>query len=172
MDKRQTDRLVSENYGFAISLARQYSGQGLMLDDLVSEATVGLVKAAQLYDPSKGQAFVQYAVWHIRHAIEKALSQEKRQTGRQVLKETRVNRSASDSVSDKTALDNSQLEDIANGMHILNEREQKVIGAFYGIDQPELTMAEIAEEMGLKRERVRQIRKTAERHLRKVRTKQ
>ena len=172
MNKRQIDKLVTDNYGFAVSLAREYVGQGLSLDDLVSEASVGLVKAAQLFDPDKGQEFVQYAVWHIRKSIERALGSELRQTGQQVLKEERVNRTADSGVSDERSVSNSALEAIESKLFVLNDREQKVICAFYGIGIPEMTMAEIGEVMKLKRERIRQIRKTAERKLRRARVAQ
>lgn len=168
MTQKQRDRLVTENYGFAISLARQYVGQGLVLDDLVSEASVGLVKAAQHFDPDKGQEFVQYAVWHIRQHIERALGQEQRQTGMQVNKEERVNRSVSSSVSDEDSVTASMLEHIEEKMTTLNQREQLVIAAYYGINCNQMSMAEIGEAMHLKRERIRQIRKTAERKLRRA----
>ena len=66
---------------------------------------------------------------------------------------------------DKKVLETSVKEELLEAMTVLNERERNVVEAFYGIEQPHLTFAEIGEKMGLKRERVRQIRNTAVRKL-------
>ncbi|MEM7245264.1 MAG: RNA polymerase sigma factor RpoD/SigA [Acidobacteriota bacterium] len=71
-------RLVEANQHFVIMVARQYQGNGLPLEDLVSEGNVGLLQAAERFDPDKGIKFITYAVWWIRRAILQALSDQAR----------------------------------------------------------------------------------------------
>jgi len=65
--------LVKSNLKFVITVAKQYQGQGLSLEDLISEGNLGLIKAAQEYDGSKGFKFISYAVWWIRQSIVAAI---------------------------------------------------------------------------------------------------
>ena len=71
-------RLVEANQHFVIMVARQYQGMGLPLEDLVSEGNVGILQAANRFDPTKGLKFITYAVWWIRRAILQALSDQSR----------------------------------------------------------------------------------------------
>lgn len=71
-------RLVESNQHFVIMIARQYNGMGLPLEDLVSEGNMGLLQAADRFDPNKGIKFITYAVWWIRRAILQALSDQSR----------------------------------------------------------------------------------------------
>ena len=68
--------LVEANLGFVIQTARRYAGLGLPIEDLVSEGNVGLLQAARHFDPSRGTKFISYAVWWIRKAIIRALSDQ------------------------------------------------------------------------------------------------
>jgi RNA polymerase primary sigma factor len=70
--------LVEANQNFVIKVARHYQGNGLPLEDLVSEGNVGLLQAAERFDPDKGIKFITYAVWWIRRAILQALSDQSR----------------------------------------------------------------------------------------------
>ena len=74
-DKETLDLLVVSNLRFAISEAKRYQGLGLHLDDLISEANCGLIKAAQKYDPTTGFRFISYAVWWIRQSIIRAIAE-------------------------------------------------------------------------------------------------
>lgn len=65
--------LVKSNLKFVITVAKQYQGQGLSLEDLISEGNLGLIKAAQEYDGNKGFKFISYAVWWIRQSIVAAI---------------------------------------------------------------------------------------------------
>ncbi len=70
--------LVQGNLCFAISVAKEYQGQGLPLDDLISWANMGLIKAAQRFDETRGFKFISYAVWWIRQSILQALADHAR----------------------------------------------------------------------------------------------
>ena len=75
-DSRALNRLVEANLRFVVSIASQYKGKGLQMDDLVSEGNIGLMKAASRFNPDKGARFVSYAVGHVRQQIEKAIDQQ------------------------------------------------------------------------------------------------
>lgn len=77
-DKRARDRLISANTRFVVSVAKQYQGQGLDLEDLIAEGNAGLIKAADKFDPDRGYKFISYAVWWIRQSILQALSEKSR----------------------------------------------------------------------------------------------
>ena len=172
-DQHALEKLVTANLGFVVSVARQYQDNGLSLDDLVSEGNLALMLAAGKWKPEKGIRFVQYAVWDIRKALERAIEQQGNiihdapasvgfTNSRVDMAVAKSNRNADESVAFLSA--DSEL---AGSLGCLNERERKVIILYYGLGTDALTMIEIANEMGLKRERVRQIRKKAERKLRK-----
>jgi RNA polymerase primary sigma factor len=77
-DSESLRRLVEANQNFVIKVARQYQGNGLPLEDLISEGNIGLLQAAERFDPDKGIKFITYAVWWIRRAILQALSDQSR----------------------------------------------------------------------------------------------
>ncbi|MDO4957692.1 MAG: sigma-70 family RNA polymerase sigma factor [Prevotellaceae bacterium] len=172
-DQKALDKLVTANLGFVVSIARQYQDKGLVLDDLVSEGNLALMLAAAKWKPEKGIRFVQYAVWDIRKAIERAIDQQGNiihdapasvgfTNSRVDMVVAKTNRNAHDEVDLADAG-----SELTGSLGCLNERERKVIMLYYGLGTDALTMIEIAEQMGLKRERVRQIRKKAEQKLRK-----
>jgi RNA polymerase primary sigma factor len=70
--------LVKSNLRFVISVAKQYQNQGLPLSDLINEGNLGLIKAAERFDPTKGFKFISYAVWWIRQAILQSLAEQAR----------------------------------------------------------------------------------------------
>ena len=192
-DERALSKLIEANLKFVVTVARQYKGKGVAMEDLVSEGNIGLMKAATKFDASKGVRFVNYAVVHIRQAIEKAIDQQgglyqipkdvKQDLARQQsiplsvdaplghrtnmsLLSVLVNKDAP--LADERVHSEAIEDAIEYALGTLNERERRVVNAFFGIDQEHETMAEIAEDMELKRERVRQIRDISVRKLRKA----
>ena len=192
-DSRALSKLVEANLKFVVTVARQYKGKGVAMEDLVSEGNIGLMKAAAKFDANKGVRFVNYAVVHIRQAIEKAIDQQgglyqvpkdvKQDLARQQsiplsvdaplghrtnmsLLSVLVNKDAP--LADERVHSEAIEDAIEYALGTLDDRERRVVNAFFGIDQEHETMAEIAEDMDLKRERVRQIRDKSVRKLRKA----
>ena len=227
-DRQALDRLTKANLRFVVSVAKQYQNQGLSLSDLINEGNMGLIKAAEKFDETRGFKFISYAVWWIRQSILQAIAEQSRIVRlplNQVGAVNRINREANrfeqeherrpsvEELSEKVDLpedkiddalhvgghhvsvdapfvdgeDNSLLDvlvnddapmadrqlvveslraEIRNALQMLNDRERKVVTAFFGIDQPEMTLEEIGAKYGLTRERVRQIKEKAIRRLR------
>lgn len=78
-DIKAQDQLVKANLRFVISVAKQYVGRGLDVEDLVSEGNLGLIKAAQKFDETRGIKFISFAVWWIRQSILQSLADNSRQ---------------------------------------------------------------------------------------------
>lgn len=179
MNKEEKDTLITSNMGYVVTLARQYKSDILSTDDLIGEGCIGLMKAADKFDPSRGKPFVTFAAPYIRKAIEDAIT---RLTGDIPVMSTdeslpvgsNNNFTLLNVLEDKDspkadhAVEQNALSDrMLEAISMLDEREQAVIKRFFGIEYERMTMAEIGEEMGLKRERIRQIRDKAMRKLKK-----
>lgn len=163
-NSRALDTLVEKHLPLVVSIARKSVRDGVSLMDLIAEGNIGLIHAAQKFDASHGQRFSQYASYDVRKAIQDFLPVD----------DVRMKRSTDSlpsgggSIEDTfTSTDegNSMVEKIM----FLPEREQVVLRAFYGIGMESMTMAEIGHKYGFTRERVRQIRNVALRHLRNLR---
>ena len=185
-DERALNKLVEANLRLVVAIARQYQGKGLDMDDLVSEGNIGLLKAASKYDATRGLRFAGYAVVFVRRQIERGLKLE---SGDHRVESSREGHTrsvdaplgstsnvsllsvlADESVphTDERVHSANAEEAVERALGVLNERELQVVGAYFGIGQEHLTMQEIADDMGLRRERVRQIRNRAVRRLRKA----
>ena len=177
---KEQEKLVTANMGYVVTLARQYHSDILSTDDLVSEGAIGMMKAAGKYDPERGKPFVTFAAPYIRRQIEAAITKatidtDVRSTDESLPVGSRnnytllnvledVNAEKADAIVEEDTLN----DDLLACIDVLNDREKEVVSRYYGLKGWRQTMAEIAEDMGLKRERVRQERNKAVRKLRKA----
>ncbi len=192
MKENDINQLVSENLNYVKSVANQYRSKGVDFEDLVSEGYMAMVNAAQKYDATKGAKFVAYAGPFIRKAMEQAIEQqaalyripkgERKFMPRSAEKAVSIDAPLSMNnqytlldiltnkdieMADDNAMFKQMLTDLDKCVSVLDDREQEVIRKFYGIGIAHVTLAEIAEDMNLKRERVRQIRDKALRKMSK-----
>lgn len=181
-DQRAADQLATANLRYVVTIARQYTNTELSTDDLISEGNIGLMKAAAKFDASRGKRFVTFAAPYIRQSIEKALSALGAQpltlsTDESLPVGSNNNFTLLNVLEDKDAPhadanieQQSLTKEMLSSISVLNEREQAVITRYFGVGCERLSMIEIGMELGLKRERVRQIRDVALRKIRKATT--
>lgn len=188
---KNISKLISDNQGFVVKIATGYKHRGLDMDDLISEGNIGMLKAARRYDERLGKPFVSFAAPYIRDAIEKAIEQQgglfrvPRDVSDPALEKRRSRALSIDApvggstelslgrvIPDRNAANpEGELQkdvirkELAILVRTLITREQHVLQRYYGIGVDAMTMAEIGQEMGLKRERVRQIRDKAVREI-------
>ena len=190
-DQRAIGQLVQANLRFVVKIASLYRGQGLQLDDLISEGNIGMMTAAAKFDARRGTCFVNYAAPYVRHQIERAIEQQNgiyklpkdadrlvRQNGRPLSVDAPLGSRSNMSLLSVLVNQDAPMADervyseaIENAVEFallsLTQREMEVVNRFFGLDREHETMAEIADGLGLKRERVRQIRNRALRRLKK-----
>lgn len=219
--ERAKEKLVTANLRFVVSVAKQYQHQGLTLTDLIDEGNIGLIKAAEKFDETRGFKFISYAVWWIRQSILQAIAEQSRivrlplnQVGSLNKVNHEINRFEQEhhrrpsvqELSARTHIDEEKIQQsmMADGHHVsidapfqegednsmvdvmagsddsrtdrqvdhdsmamelnsvldrvLKEREQIIIRECFGIGCQEKGLEEIGDQLGLTRERVRQIR--------------
>jgi RNA polymerase primary sigma factor len=220
-NQKAMTELINSNLRFVISVAKQYAGRGLSIEDLVSEGNLGLIKAAEKWDETRGIKFISYAVWWIRQSILQSLADNSRVIRlplNQINTLNKINNASSQleqelgrtptssemsqilgideekielaltSSKKTTSLDlpvgeeegftlldtissESMTDDLINQSDLnftlmiaiskLNDKEQKVIINLFGFGVDIKTPNELAIEMGLGAERVRQIKSIA-----------
>jgi RNA polymerase primary sigma factor len=189
-DGEAAGQLAEANLRYVVAVARGYAGQGLSMDDLVSEGNVGMLKAATRFKAEGGKRFVAFAAPFIRRSIEAAIEQQNnlckatgdaaaRKEGKAVSMDAPIPAGSQTTFTLKNVLEDKSSpqadahiereglsEELVQRMDVLNDREREVVTSYYGIGTSQETMAEIAGAMGLKRERVRQIRDKALRKMR------
>ena len=226
-DRRALEKLVRSNLRFVVSVAKQYQNQGLSLPDLINEGNLGLIKAAEKFDETRGFKFISYAVWWIRQSILQALAEQSRivrlplnqvgarnkinkafqrfeqeherrpcaeelaeeldipvdkiadtlrMSGRHVSMDAPFVEGEENSLidvmpnedspnADRGLINESLSTEISRALATLTPREEAILRKFFGIGVPEKTLEEIGDELGLTRERVRQIKEKAVRKL-------
>jgi len=220
-DRKALEKLTKANLRFVVSVAKQYQNQGLSLQDLINEGNVGLIKAAEKFDETRGFKFISYAVWWIRQSILQAIAEQSRIVRlplNQVGSLNKINREINKfeqefqrkpslaELSSATKIeeekidqslmadshhvsidapfqegeDNSMVDVMAGGedsrtdkqvdhesmalelesvlRKVLKDREITIIRECFGIGCHEKGLEEIGDQLGLTRERVRQIR--------------
>ncbi len=192
MTEKEINQIVTDNLNYVKSVANQFRSQGVEFDDLVSEGTLAMMMAAKKFDASRGTQFVAYASPFIRKAMQQAIDKQsalyrvpkdqKKYAPRNASKAVSIDAPLSEGnkytlldilinkdaqQADDNAAFSQMLNDLTRCVKALEEREKTVVSKFYGIGVPHETLAEIAEDMQLKRERVRQIRDKAIRHISK-----
>ena len=209
--ERAKDKLVTANLRFVVSVAKQYQHQGLTLTDLIDEGNIGLIKAAQKFDETRGFKFISYAVWWIRqsivrlplnqvgslnkinHEINKfeqenqrhpsvselsdATNIDEEKIGQSLMADGHhvsidapfqdgedncmldVMPSSDDSRTDRQVDHESMAQELEAVLNkVLKDREITIIRECFGIGCHEKGLEEIGDQLGLTRERVRQIR--------------
>lgn len=218
-DEEAKKKLITSNLRFVVTCAKQYTGQGVPLLDLIQSGIVGLIQSCDNYDPDRGYKFLSFAVWYIRREILRAIyntgrtirypityiskitkvkkayeaflnNNQREPTDEELISLTNLTQKQYDSVimdksycssldtpitedgkttvedtlaaEDTPFSDNFTKESISKSLKVLNEREYKVITEFYGINGvAERPIKDIAKEMNLGDERIRQLRKSA-----------
>ena len=168
-DQKALEKLTKANLRFVVSVAKQYQNQGLSLSDLINEGNLGLIKAAQRFDETRGFKFISYAVWWIRQSILQALAEQSRIV-RLPLNKVGLSNKISKAYSqleqeferEPSTEELAEILEIDRSLSTLTERQRDVIKLYFGIGvEHPMSLEDIGEKFSLTRERVRQIKDKA-----------
>ena len=139
-DRKALERLTKANLRFVVSVAKQYQNQGLSLPDLINEGNLGLIKAAEKFDETRGFKFISYAVWWIRQSILQAIAEQSRIVRlplNQVGSVNKINRALSKFEQENERRPST--EEIANKVDLSEDKvidAMKVSGRHISVDAP------------------------------------
>lgn len=172
------NEILTSNLRFVFNIASRYKGQGAAISDLISEGNLGLVKAIQKFNPEMDVKFISYAVWWVRNSMQEFI--KKRQACLNIEKDEdtlnipltsnkipdtedewveRKDAVLSDEEDEaKRELHNNQRKIVNELLGILEGREKYIVEQYYGIGCKEKNLEEIGIELGITKERVRQIK--------------
>lgn len=176
LPKAVRNAMVEENMGLAYFYARKFQASHMEYEDLVQEGMIGLMDAAERFDPDRGVKFATYAMWHIRKTIMEAIRSRNdivRTPRRHELKSCVTLENAEQMVdSEPAASDLLEAEEEHDAIHHcirrLPAREAIVIRLRHGINTEKLTLKKVGHILGVSPERVRQIQNDAEENLRQI----
>ncbi|OPX27282.1 MAG: hypothetical protein B1H05_00925 [Candidatus Cloacimonas sp. 4484_140] len=157
------EKIIKEYLPLVKSIASKYSNSSVPFEDLVQEGTIGLWKAWQRYDESRGAKFSTYASYWIKKRILDAISKDRKNSLNAIHYDEEITNAAGSRQEEVVPEDKVRLPEN------FPEKEKNILTMLYGRDgQGSYDLAEIGEKMGLPRERVRQLKEKGLRRLRKI----
>ena len=164
-DKEAVNILVRHNLRFVVNIAKGYRDRGVSFSDLISEGNLGLIRAAEKFDPTKDIKFISYAVWWVRYYINDFI--ESTTNKNEISADEYTGFQYNDEyINDKFEENLNKLNDrkstIADLLICLKERERDIIQMSFGLNgKKEMTLDEISNVTDLSMERIRQIKDNA-----------
>ena len=173
--REERNKLVEENMGLAVHFANNYQVSRMEFEDIVQEAYLGLIDAAELFDPTRGTKFSTYAGWHILKRIMDAVHNRNEMVRTPRRRPSHVCNSLDESANaipdhrmgpDEELDANARTDEVHDLIKELPPREAIVIRLRHGVNTEKLTLRKVADILGVTPERVRQIQNSGEEKLR------